>query len=137
MAGQFKVTADVGISGPLGNGSAGNALSDWATATAKALGDQGADMLRAFPMDKTGRARGGFQANLHPVQQGPQVTIMAPMIEGVTWGPWLEGTSQRNSSTRFKGYHLFRKTRQELQKMAPDIGQAELDKIMPRLGGTP
>ena len=125
------------VSGPLADGQAKAALGDWATNTAKALGDQGADMLRAFPMDKTGRARGGFQENLHPLQQGSTVTIAAPMITGVTWGPWLEGTSKRNSSTRFKGYHLFRQTRQALQKAAPDVGQAELDKIMPRLGGTP
>jgi hypothetical protein len=57
------------------------------------------------------------------------------MIRGVTWAPWLEGTSSRNSSTSFKGYGLFKKTRADLQKRAPVVGQEELDKIMPRLGG--
>ena len=135
MAGTFKLEVRPEVTGPLANGDAERALQDWAQNTAKALGDEGVKLLAAFPMDKTGRARGGFQANLKVLQDGPQATIPAPMIRGVTWGPWLEGTSKRNSSTRFKGYHLFRKTRQQLQKMAPDIGQAELDKIMPRLGG--
>lgn len=136
MPGSFKVTADVDVRGPLASGEADRALSDWATATAKALGDEGVRELRAFPMGKTGRSKGGFQANLKVLQKGPVATIPGPMIKGVVWSPWLEGTSKRNSSTRFKGYHLFRKTRQKLQARAPEIGQRELDKIMPRLGGS-
>lgn len=135
MAGRFKVEIQADVTGPLADGSADNALQDWAAATAKALGDEGVQLLRDFPMNKTGRARGGFQENLKVLQNGPVARIPAPMIRGVTWGPWLEGTSSRNESTRFKGYHLFRKTRQELQKRAPEIGQRELDKVMPRLGG--
>ena len=94
-------------------------------------------MLRAVPMNRSGRAQGNFQSHLHAVTKGPVATIAAPQIKGVTWGPWLEGTSKRNSSTRFKGYHLFRQTRQALQKLAPEIGQAELDKVIGRIGGTP
>ncbi len=137
MAGQLKVTIEADVAGPLSDGRAGQALQDWASATARALGDEGADMLRAFPMNKTGRARGGFQANLRVLQQGPEARIPAPAIRGVTWGPWLEGVTRRNESTGFRGYHLFRKTRQELQRRAPEIGQRELDKILPRIGGTP
>ena len=136
MAGSFKVTVDANVQGPLASGEADRALSDWATATAKALGDEGRGMLASFPMNKSGRSRGGFQANLKVLQRGPEATIPGPMIKGVTWSPWLEGTSKRNSSTRFKGYHLFRSTRQTLQKRAPEVGQRELDKIMPRLGGS-
>ena len=135
MAKTLKVTVDAMVTGPLANGDADRALQDWAANTAKALGDEGVTALQAFPMDKTGRAHGGFQANLHNITQGPEATIPGPMIRGVTWAPWLEGTSKRNTSTGFGGYHLFRKTRTDLQKRAPQVGQEELDKIMPRLGG--
>jgi len=135
MAGSFKIEVQADVTGPIADGTADSALQEWARNTAKALGDEGVKLLREFPMNKTGRARGGFQANLKVLQNGPEARIPAPMITGVTWGPWLEGTSKRNESTRFKGYHLFRKTRQELQRRAPEIGQAELDKVMPRLGG--
>ena len=57
------------------------------------------------------------------------------MIRGVTWAPWLEGKSKRNSSTKFKGYGLFRKTAADLQSAPRWSAQEELDKIMPRLGG--
>lgn len=135
MGGTFKLEIRPDVTGPISDGRADKALQDWAENTAKALGDEGVKLLRDFPMNKSKRAKGGFQANLQVIQDGPTARIPAPMIEGVTWGPWLEGTSQRNSSTRFRGYHLFRKTKQELQRRAPDIGQQELDKIMPQLGG--
>jgi hypothetical protein len=35
---------------------------------------------------------------------------------GVIYGPWLEGTSWRNSATRFKGYHAFREALRESQQ---------------------
>jgi hypothetical protein len=137
MAGIFRVSADVELHGPLADGTADRVMQEWATRTAKALGDEGVERLRAFPMNKTGRAHGGFQANLHVIQSGPVARIPAPMITGVVWGPWLEGTSKRNSSTRFKGYHLFRKTRLQLQARAPEVGQQVLDKLLPEIGGTP
>lgn len=137
MAGKLTVTAYVAVRGPLTDGSAKDALQQWQENTAKALADEGTETLAAWPMDKTGRAHGGFQANLHPMRRDiGTYTITGPMIRGVTWAPWLEGVSKRNKSTGFGGYHLFRKTRLQLQKHAQDVGQAELDKIMPALGGT-
>lgn len=38
-----------------------------------------------------------------------------------TYGPWLEGTGSRNETTRFKGYHGFRRAGQELDRMAEQI----------------
>lgn len=35
-----------------------------------------------------------------------------------TYGPWLEGTGSRNETTRFKGYHGFRRAGQELDRIA-------------------
>jgi hypothetical protein len=34
------------------------------------------------------------------------------------YGPWLEGTSSRNRTTRFKGYRTFRLTTQQLDRDA-------------------
>lgn len=33
----------------------------------------------------------------------------------VIYGPWLEGTSSRNRTTRFKGYQLFRRAAQDVE----------------------
>lgn len=40
---------------------------------------------------------------------------------GIVYGPWLEGTSRRNATTRFKGYHSFRRAAQTVQGLAPGI----------------
>ena len=137
MAGVLKVEVHADVKGPLADGTAERALQDLAQNVAKELGDEGVRMLKAWPFKGGGHghSHGGFQANLKVLQKGPVARIPGPMISGVTWSPWLEGVSKRNTSTRFRGYHLFRKTAQELQKRAPEIGQKELDKIMPQLGG--
>lgn len=47
---------------------------------------------------------------------------------GIVYGPWLEGVGSRNATSRFKGYHMFRRTAQLLQEdvsiatqMVPDL----------------
>jgi hypothetical protein len=52
---------------------------------------------------------------------------------GMVYGPWLEGTSSRNQSTRFKGYATFRKTRDWLEGQAKSIAEAALQPTMGRL----
>lgn len=40
---------------------------------------------------------------------------------GVVYGPWLEGTSSRNRTTRFKGYFSFRRAADELRRKLPGL----------------
>jgi len=47
---------------------------------------------------------------------------------GVLYGPWLEGTSSRNQTTRFKGYASFRRTGQWLQRQAQRISNHHLQR---------
>ena len=136
MSGSLKVQLKFDAAGPLLDGGAQEMVDAWVESTSQALAVAGEEMLRAFPMDKSGRAKGGFQQHLQAVRKSPsQVTVAGPQIKGVVWAPWLEGTSQRNEGNKFRGYHLFRKTRLALSKVAPQIGQAELDKLMPEIGG--
>jgi len=53
----------------------------------------------------------------------------------VEYGPWLEGTSSRNQTTRFKGYHAFRKVGQWLEKKADDVLEKNVKKAITRLRG--
>jgi hypothetical protein len=43
-----------------------------------------------------------------------------------TYGPWLEGTGSRNTSTRFKGYHGMRRAGQALNGVAAARATATL-----------
>jgi very-short-patch-repair endonuclease len=47
------------------------------------------------------------------VNQGSGAVIVHD--SGVVYGSWLEGTSRRNQTTRFKGYHVFRTVMQDFQ----------------------
>lgn len=45
---------------------------------------------------------------------------------GVVYGPWLAGSSERNRSTRFKGYQHWRAARQRLQGAAVEIADRDV-----------
>lgn len=53
---------------------------------------------------------------------------------GAVYGPWLEGVGSRNDTTRFKGYHAFRKAAQKLERRIEEMGYRLLDSnVIPRL----
>lgn len=52
---------------------------------------------------------------------------------GIIYGPWLEGISSRNRTTRFKGYHSFRDARDSADRDAQALIQAVLRKYAGRL----
>jgi hypothetical protein len=54
---------------------------------------------------------------------------------GVIYGPWLEGTSSRNRTTRFRGYASFRRAAQSIQAKVPQLVQAALARAIQRMGG--
>jgi hypothetical protein len=54
---------------------------------------------------------------------------------GIIYGPWLEGISRRNQTTRFKGYASFRKGTQALRARVPALIQYTLNHYLPRMGG--
>lgn len=54
---------------------------------------------------------------------------------GVVYGPWLEGTSGRNATTRFKGYASFRRTAQFMRKSAAKVLKAHVDRAVRELNG--
>jgi len=124
------------VKGPLWDGEADMAVNRWLQDTRRKVADHAVDELRSFPMDKTGRARGGFQANIHRVtRMGDVEAIPGPKIRGVVFTPWLEGVSRRNERSRFKGYHLFRKTRLKVAREARKTADDELLKYIEEMGG--
>lgn len=80
-----------------------------------------------------GRAStGNYARNVHGV-----VSHLHGLItdSGVVYGPWLEGVSGRNATTRFKGYASFRRVGQSLQKDAPDVLERHVSKLVGELNG--
>lgn len=77
-------------------------------------------------------SKGTYRSGVHSIVKGLSATITDG---GVVYGPWLEGTSSRNKTTRFKGYKAFRKTKQWLQKEAKAMSDQFANMITARLGG--
>lgn len=44
-------------------------------------------------------------------------------LAGPVYGPWLEGVGSRNNTTRFKGYHAFRKAAHALDRRIEGMGE--------------
>lgn len=42
---------------------------------------------------------------------------------GIVYGPWLEGTSARNQTTTFRGYHSFGRAREVMRARAAQIAR--------------
>lgn len=52
---------------------------------------------------------------------------------GIVYGPWLEGTSSRNQSTRFKGYASLRRAWQTTQSKVVPLAAAALARFISRM----
>ena len=128
----IRINIGVHASGPLFDGAPDHVVHAWLDGVKRDLAREGVNRLRSFHMDKTGRATGHYQAEIVTSTLAfNDIRIHDPVV----YGPWLEGTSERNRSTRFKGYRLWRKTKQLLQEDAPRIAQEKMPDLVRRLGG--
>src|SRR5215469_4003982 len=130
---------NVRVSGPLFDGRADRAVYDFLDAVKKDVAETGRDWIKleAEGFDKSGRGGTG-RASAGVVIKGSKFNdqiISGGIREGEYAWPWLEGVSKRNETTRFKGYHTFRKNRLKLRKRWPEIAQHILPKYLPLMGG--
>ena len=52
---------------------------------------------------------------------------------GVVYGPWLEGISSRNSSSRFKGYATFRRVNDWLKERSKPVFRSHVERWVRRM----
>lgn len=60
-----------------------------------------------------------------------QERVVADVVvhdRGIIYGPWLEGTSSRNRTTRFKGYASFRRATQNVERRVSEIVAGVVDR---------
>lgn len=66
---------------------------------------------------------GYYESNVRTHRAGTGWEVWDGGEQGPVYGPWLEGVGSRNQTTRFKGYHAFRKAAQALELRIDDIGE--------------
>lgn len=119
-------------SGPLFDGRAAAAARDFADTASREIAELGANEVQALLgqvlQNPTGNYRG--KVTTDRATDGYGVTD-----QDVIYGAWLEGTTSRNESTRFKGYQHFRKVTESLNRRAGTHAETLLRRFLPRMGG--
>lgn len=134
----------VRLSGPLFNGDAERELDRGTTAARHAVAAEAERLVRGFFLGSIRHNHGRFMASITTVEDsrifatysGHKTYTMPIVIDRsaetivttdlASYGPWLEGSGSRNQSTRFKGYHGFRRTAQALDRDATQIADEAL-----------
>lgn len=87
-------------------------------ASERDIANSAADHIRRealiVPRNPTGR----YRRSIKVVRRGRGHEVTD---SGIVYGRWLEGTSQRNAETRFKGYAFFRRATQRFARAAGGI----------------
>jgi len=114
--------------GPLFDGRAAHIINEFTEEARRRIGEEGARDVQSTLDVVLRHPTGHYRSNI--TFRDPRITD-----SGVVYGPWLEGVSSRNNSTRFKGYSTFRKVRQRLQEKAGHIAERALPPYLRRLNG--
>jgi hypothetical protein len=130
-------TTRLKLEGPLFDGEAEKAAAEFTDALAKrvALWGQLTVKIEAHGFDKSGRNTGAAADGVELVGQGQNWVIRGGIRAGQYSWPWLEGTSKRNTTTQFKGYKTFSRTRARMRAQVTPWAQAELTKFVAAMGG--
>jgi hypothetical protein len=68
------------------------------------------------------RPTGYYESNVRITNVSGSPEVWDGGMAGPRYGPWLEGVGSRNNTTRFKGYHAFRKAAQDLDARIEGMG---------------
>jgi hypothetical protein len=126
------LTIDSELSGPLFDGEADKALDDYARAIERHIADYGVAQIRHHLDVVVRHPTGHYRDHVkdRAVAAGYQIHDSR-----VVYGPWLEGISERNRSTRFKGYATFRLMTGHLNRSAVYLAESIIDPYLERMGG--
>jgi hypothetical protein len=100
--------------GPLFNGRAAAATVAMSHSIEGAVAQDGVNKIHQRLGEVLQNPSGFYESRVVTERRGDNNVI----TDNVVYSGWLEGTSSRNQSTRFKGYHTFRMVQQELEHTA-------------------
>lgn len=128
------------VSGPLFDGQADAAVQAWIKQVKKDGARQAQSIIqsKARRWNRSGRGGTGVAAeHVKTADDGEYYLVYGRNDKGEVWWPWLEGTSRRNTSTRFKGYHAFRLAKNIVAKRIRQLGEDDLRRYIEQMGGRP
>lgn len=126
----MSLDIEVTFSGPLFSGAARAVLQDIGDQAAVEVGNAALERVQYFLDRQIRHPTPYYETQIIQQTRGNTEVVHD---RGIIYGPWLEGTSSRNSTTRFKGYASFRKATQATEQMAPAIVARVIAKNLGRL----
>jgi hypothetical protein len=134
VASRIRVGTDVDVRGPLFDGRDGPIMRRFFKDAKKIVADKGVIYVRERLGRRAKDPTGAFSAavQVHDYAKGRTIQAAYPQV---LYGPWLEGTSTRNGSTRFKGYKMFRLSRLQLRREVSGLIQDRYDAAVAELNG--
>jgi hypothetical protein len=128
MADLIGLHVHVTRSGPMFNGGVRRAVNDYVDDWEEDVADYALNHIRRTFHSSFKAPTGRYESRVRIANDGGHPNITDGGNRGPVYGPWLEGVGSRNRSTRFKGYHAFRKAAARVERMAGLIGERLLDR---------
>lgn len=124
MADGASVT--VSASGPLFDGRASSLITRWTREGGEEVAQQAEQEVHRILHQVLRHPTGYYESHVRVDRRTPDRFDITD--GGVVYGPWLEGASSRNQSTRFKGYGTFRRVKDRIEAQADRSMQRILDR---------
>lgn len=116
--------------GPVLDGSAGRILESMGKEAEEDVAQKAYDTIHQIMGASFRNPSGYYESRVTVSNQGDSMVLSD---SGVVYGPWLEGIGSRNGRSRFKGYHMFRRTTQAIEAEAAKDVDATIGRNMGRL----
>lgn len=126
------MSVEVRLRGPLLQGMAPGIIQDAIKATVGDLVAEGETGVKKQLYPGHGLITGHYRRSIH----GETGAAFHGRIHDseVVCGPWLEGVSSRNQTTRFKGYAMFRNATQQLERSKGRVLEHRVRQAVMRMG---
>lgn len=121
--------AEVELRGPLFDARAARVVDAMLNDAADAVAQRAQNDVRDTIQSRAVRRTGNYERHVKIDRQGNDRQVNDG---GIVYGPWLEGVSRRNYSTRFRGFSQFRRA---TQRLAGRTGEIAEPAVRRHLGG--
>lgn len=129
-----RLNLEVDTNGPFFTGAYQKELMQALDDAKKDVAELGMNRIEDRVSARSKNSRGGYAGSLRTEIVKPfndqRIHLAYP---AVVYGPWIEGTSSRNNTTRFRGYKVFRLTKNWLRKQATPLMQEKIDDFVARM----